>query len=131
MNAPSGSMITDTRDPFARRNNNSRRHFNFDNWTSAVKREIKDLLNLGQFMSKKLAEIGITSENELRKIGSPSLCPVEILIRAGDYTECPLGDGCDAVRHRLAAPVRRAKSGTPRPNTEIGQVMSPAGAGFR
>jgi DNA transformation protein len=63
-------MITDTRDPLARRNSNSRRHFNFDNWTTGVKREIKDLPNLGQFMSKRLAEIGITNEDELRKIGA-------------------------------------------------------------
>jgi len=35
-----------------------------------VKRKIKDLPNLGQFMSKKLAEIGITNEDELRKIGA-------------------------------------------------------------
>jgi DNA transformation protein len=70
MNAPSSSMITDTRDPLARRNSNSRRHFNFDNWTTGVKREIKDLPNLGQFMSKRLAEIGITNEDELRKIGA-------------------------------------------------------------
>jgi TfoX C-terminal domain len=38
--------------------------------TSGVKRKIKDLPNLGQFMSKKLAEIGITNEDELRKIGA-------------------------------------------------------------
>jgi len=67
---PSGSMITDTREPLARRNNSSRRHFNFDHWTSGMKHEIKDLPNLGQFMSKKLAEIGITNEDELRKIGA-------------------------------------------------------------
>ncbi len=35
-----------------------------------MKREIKDLPNLGQFMSKRLAEIGITNEDELRKIGA-------------------------------------------------------------
>src|SRR5262249_22821012 len=40
------------------------------------------------------------------------------------YTECPLGDGCDAVRHRLATPLRGAKAGTPRPTAKIGQVMS-------
>src|SRR5215510_12094974 len=45
-------------------------------------------------------------------------------LAAGDYTECPLGDGCDTVRRRLAIPVGRAKAGTPRPTTEIGQVMS-------
>src|SRR5262245_14506995 len=38
--------------------------------TSGVRRKIKDLPNLGQFMSTRLAEIGITKEDELRKIGA-------------------------------------------------------------
>ena len=35
-----------------------------------MSRAIKDLLNLGPFMVNKLAEIGITNEDELRKTGA-------------------------------------------------------------
>jgi hypothetical protein len=67
-------------------------------------RRIEDVPNLGPFTAKRLAEIGVTNEGELRAMGAVAAYHrLKFLFGRGITLNALWGHGCRPGRHRLAA----------------------------